>query len=46
VLTGEEVYELLALLEHRAVAANHYLRCCEAVYLAERVREEVKRQGF
>lgn len=45
-LTGREIYDLLALLEDRAVAETSYLRVRQAVYFAERVREQARREGF
>ncbi len=44
--TGEEVYALLRVMEERAVACGNYLDVRQAVYFAERIREQVKEQGF
>jgi hypothetical protein len=44
--TGREVYSLLQILEARAVEAGDYLQCRQSVYFAERIRDQVKEQGF
>lgn len=45
-LRGKEVYELLQILERRAVQETSYLEVRTAVYFAERIRDQVKEQGF
>lgn len=45
-LTGEEVYALLKVMEERAVECGNYLDVRQAVYFAERIREQVREQGF
>lgn len=45
-LRGKEVYRLLNLLEELAVKESMYLEVRSAVYFAEKIREQVKEQGF
>jgi hypothetical protein len=45
-LRGREIYQLLHLLEELAVRDASYLEVRSAVYFAERLREQVKEQGF
>jgi hypothetical protein len=45
-LPGQDWYQLLTLLEGRAVGATNYLDTCEAVYFVERLRQQLKAQGF
>lgn len=44
--SGEQVYQLLAVLEQRAVAEQNYLDCRQAVAFAEGIRKQVHKQGF
>jgi hypothetical protein len=44
--TGKEIYELISLLEQRALKSECYLDVRQAVYFAEFVREQAKKQGF
>jgi len=45
-LTGQQVYDLLEMLETRAVEETCYLRVRQAVVFSELVREQVRAQGF
>ena len=45
-LAGERMYELIQILEKRAVEAGDYYPCRECVLFAEHIRAQVKRQGF
>jgi hypothetical protein len=45
-LTGREVYELLQLLEQHAVGTESYLEVAKCVVLAERLRNQVEKQGW
>jgi hypothetical protein len=46
VLSGREVYGLLSVLEARAVAAGDYVTVSESVFYAEKIRGQVRSQGF
>ena len=45
-LSGKQTYDLLMLLQKNALAAQNYQDCREAVFFAERIREQVTKQGF
>jgi hypothetical protein len=44
--SGRQVYELLELLEKRALEETSYLRVRQAVAFAEAIRQKVQGQGF
>lgn len=45
-LTGEELYDLLAVLDDQAIRSEHYPEVRECVILAEKIRQRAKKQGF
>lgn len=45
-LTGQEVYNVLHLLEEWAVETESYYRLVGCVSIAEKVREQVRAQGW
>jgi hypothetical protein len=43
---GQQIYDLLELLESRAVQDDSYLRVRQCVSFAETIREQARAQGF
>jgi hypothetical protein len=44
--TGQKLYELLRILEERALESEHYFKVEQSVLMANYIRTQAKEQGF